>query len=213
MKKTIYRISNQKKMKKLLYTFLAVSIIFAACKKEDEVTTPVTNPVAASIVGIWTPTSVDIDSSLTTTINGEIIYDLQGEVMTYSGSQTMTPEEAEMEGSLEFTADGYAIIAGEDTSLYTYSNDILIIIEDGEEEIEFVCAFTETDLTLTMEASMDTAWFETGMGDIAISAYMGRTIHCSRNTMTSTNISQRIGNTNHSWFVKPKFNNIIKSIK
>ena len=50
-------------------------------------------------------------------------------------------------------------------------------------------------------------------GDVTISAYMGKTIHCSRNTMTNNNVSQKVVNTNHSWFVKPKFNNIIKSIK
>ena len=47
-------------MKKVLYTLLAVSIVFAACKKEDEVVTP----VAPSIVGVWTPTSVSVTQSM-----------------------------------------------------------------------------------------------------------------------------------------------------
>ena len=38
-------------MKKLLYTFLGVSIIFAACKKEEENNTPTISP--ASIIGQW----------------------------------------------------------------------------------------------------------------------------------------------------------------
>ncbi len=50
-------------------------------------------------------------------------------------------------------------------------------------------------------------------GDVTISAYIGKTIHFSINTMTNNNVSQKVVNTNHSWFVKPKFNNIIKSIK
>jgi hypothetical protein len=258
-------------MKKLLYTFLAVSIIFAACKKEDEVVLPTVisgctdvlaqnynsnatvdngfctyitvisgcmdtiatnyNPLATiddgscilGIVGVWTPTSVDKDSSTTTTIAGEIVYEFDFgdglEILTYSGSQTMTPEEADMEGTMEFTADGYAIFAGEDTSLYTYSNDMLIII-DEDEEMELACTFTETDLTLTMEESMDTAFTEPMLvmlgfanGDVTVSASQRMTINCSRNTAVNTNLNQRIGNTNHNWFVKPKFNNIIKSIK
>jgi len=236
-------------MKKVLYTLLAVSIIFAACKKEeDEVTTPVTpvgisgcmNAMATnynssatnddgsctySIVGVWTPTSVTQDTSMTTTIAGEIVEEFDFgdglEILTYSGSQTMTPEEADMEGNMEFTADGYAIFAGADTSLYTYSNDMLIII-DEDEEMEFACTFTETDLTLTMEESMDTAFTEPMLvmlgfanGDVTISASQAMTINCSRNTAVNTNVNQRIGNTNHSWFVKPKFNTakLINSIK
>ena len=50
-------------------------------------------------------------------------------------------------------------------------------------------------------------------GDVTISAYMEKTIHCYWNTMTNNNVSQKVVNTNHSWFVKTKFNNIIKSIK
>ena len=136
-------------MKKLLYTFLAVSIIFAACKKEEENNNPPTSP--ASIVGVWTPTSVVLDSSLTTTIDGEIVYELGGEVVSWAGSETMTPEEAGFEGNIEFTDDGLAIT--DDTSSYTYSNNVLTIDED----LTFTCSLTSTSLSLTMEESMDTA--------------------------------------------------------
>jgi len=41
-------------MKKLLYTFLAVSLIFSACKKEDDSpNSGSTNNTSASIIGIW----------------------------------------------------------------------------------------------------------------------------------------------------------------
>ena len=222
-------------MKKLLYTFLAVSIIFAACKKEDDTQVAVVavngcmdatatnyNSLATnddgsctySIVGIWTPNSVILYSSLTTTINGEIVYELGGQVMTYAGSETMTPEEAEVPENIELTDDGLAIIEDDqDESYYTYSNNVLTISEDGEELMTFACTLTATNLSLTTQESIDTAWFEPGMGDITISAYYGQTIHCTRNTITNTNVSQRVGNSNNSWFVKPKFNNILKSIK
>ena len=45
-------------MKKLLYTFLAVSIIFSACKKEDE---DPTNNSSPSIVGSWNVVSMAYD--------------------------------------------------------------------------------------------------------------------------------------------------------
>ena len=199
-------------MKKIIFTLLAVSIIFAACKKEDEKPTNLGNNTTTSIVGVWTPTFVVMDSSLTTTIDGEIVYELNGEAMTYSGSETMTAEEADMEGDVEFTSDGNFIIDN-DTSSYTYSNNVLTISEAGEESMTFACAFTATNLTMTIEASMDTAWNEPVMGDITITAYAGQTIHCTRNTVINTNVSQRVGETNHSWFVKPKFDNILKNIK
>jgi len=57
-------------MNKVLYTLLAVSIIFTACKKEeDEVVTPVT----PSIVGVWTSTSVSGTESMSVTVMGQIV--------------------------------------------------------------------------------------------------------------------------------------------
>jgi hypothetical protein len=231
-----------KKMKNILYTLLAVSIIFAACKKEDEVVTPTvisgctdvtatnynssaTNDDGSctySIVGVWTPTSVDKDSSMTTTIAGDIIdvFDFGDgpEILSYSGSETMTPEEADMEGNLEFTSDGKMLVDGDEMD-YTYSNNIVTVTGD-DTTMAWPCSVTSTNLSLTIEASMDTAFTEPMLvmfgfanGDITISAYSGMTIHCSRSAVVNTNVSQRIGNTNHSWFIKPKFNNILKSIK
>ena len=87
--------------------------------------------------------------------------------------------------------------------------------DDGYEIQAMGCTFTSTDLTITMEQSIDTAWIEPGFGDIAISFSQGMTIHCSRNTAVNTNVNQRVGNTDYSWFVKPKFNTakLINSIK
>jgi hypothetical protein len=59
-------------MKKLLYTLLAVSFIFTACKKEDEATTPVTTPTS-SIIGTWEATEMEMN--LEWTIDGAIVLD------------------------------------------------------------------------------------------------------------------------------------------
>ena len=40
-------------MKKLLYTLLAISIIFSACEKEDDEPSSSGNNISASIVGTW----------------------------------------------------------------------------------------------------------------------------------------------------------------
>ena len=48
-------------MKKLLYTFLAVSITFSACKKEDEEPTNNTSSNTPSIIGSWNVVSMVYD--------------------------------------------------------------------------------------------------------------------------------------------------------
>ena len=110
-------------MKKLLYSLLAVSIIFAACKKEEEVTTP-----TVSIVGTWTPTSVSGTSSMSATVLGEIVEE-------FDTTFTMTPTHPEWEFSdVEFTADGQMISDG-DTSSYSHSGNVLTVTDDeGDKE-------------------------------------------------------------------------------
>ena len=210
-------------MKKLLYTLLAVSIIFSACKKEDEETNSSNNNNnnSTSIVGVWTPTSVTIDTSMTTIIDGETVNDLDGEIMTYSGTETTTPAEAGIDGNLEFTDNGLAIFdADDDTSIYSYSNNVVTIINDDGELTEFTCTFTGSDiLALTMSYGMDTSYNEPMLiflgypeGNISISANQSLTINASRSTVINTNVNHRIGNTNHNWFVKPRFDNILKRV-
>ena len=65
-----------KQMKKLLYTFLAASIIFSACKKEEDevVTPPVTvTTVYDTLVGFWNLTHYDIGDGLEVADTGQYI--------------------------------------------------------------------------------------------------------------------------------------------
>ncbi len=89
--------------------------------------------------------------------------------------------------------------------------------------MEFECIVTSTDLPLIITQTMDTTFNEPLMmlfcglpsADIAITSSFSQTIHCSKNKsgVINTNITQKDRNTNHSWFIKPMFDNILKSIK
>ena len=58
-------------MKKLLYTLLAVSLIFSACKKEEEEpTNNNTNITVQNIVGVWNINSLVYDDIDYTTVPG-----------------------------------------------------------------------------------------------------------------------------------------------
>ena len=125
-------------MKKLLYTLLAVSIIFAACKKEED---EVVSPVAPSIVGTWTPTSAAVNYTVT-----------MGGMMLMDTSYTMTPSDEEWEFTdVEFTADGQMIMDGESIQ-YSHSGNTLTITEDGETETNS-CTVTSTNMVVILNDS------------------------------------------------------------
>ena len=125
-------------MKKVLYTLLAVSIIFASCKKEED---EVVAPVAPSIVGTWTPTSAAVNYTAT-----------MGGMMLMDTSYTMTPSDEEWEFTdVEFTADGQMIMEGESNS-YSHSGNTLTITEDGETETN-TCTVTSTNMVVIFNDS------------------------------------------------------------
>ena len=217
-------------MKKLIYTFLAVSIIFAACKKEDD--TPVavngcTDNTALNynlnatndngsctydLVGKWTATNVVIDSTLTVSYMGETI-----DSLSWSGSSTLTPQMVGTPTSLEFLSTGtvYAVEDGETETLdYSTNGNILIVNGVGS----FHYAINNSNLSLTGGEEDEYEWeIDLGNSTVMVDVYYlyTNTLNFTRNTsgIVNNNVNQKIGNTNHSWFVKPKFNNIIKSIK
>ncbi|MBT3571486.1 MAG: hypothetical protein HN498_03900 [Flavobacteriales bacterium] len=50
-------------MKKLLYTLLAISIIFSACEKEDSNSNSNINTTVSNMTGIWEATSLVLDGA------------------------------------------------------------------------------------------------------------------------------------------------------
>ena len=93
-------------MKKLLYTFLAVSIIFSACEKEESDEEGVNS--FAPLIGIW-----DLDS-----------YEYEGEItLMPTGNQ------------YEYLSNGYRHFLYNDTIQdivqYTYTNTQITEINDG----------------------------------------------------------------------------------
>ena len=115
-------------MKKLLYTFLAVSIIFSACKKEDE--EPTNNTNLPSIIGAWTLNTVILESD--------------------TNSSTFHPDDISFPTSIEFIAGGilYENFSGNlDTNEWVIIADSLYI-GDGGEDIIAKHQVTNTNLTL-----------------------------------------------------------------
>ena len=93
-------------MKKLLYTFLAVSLIFSACKKEESDEGGVNQ--VAPLIGLW-----DFDS-----------YEYEGEItLLPTGNQ------------YEYLSNGYRHNLYNDTIQqivqYTYTNTQITLINDG----------------------------------------------------------------------------------
>ena len=136
-------------MKKLLYTLLAVSFIFTACKKEEGCTDAIAtnynadaedddNSCIYSIVGTWSPTSAAVIANVS-----------MSDITLLDTSYTMTPSNEDWEFTdVRFTADGQMIMDG-DTMQYSYSGNVLTVTEDDETETS-TCTVTSTDMVVIL---------------------------------------------------------------
>ena len=204
---------------------LAVSIVFSACKKEDD--TPVevngcTDNTALNynsnatndngsctydLVGKWTATNVVIDSTLTVSYMGETI-----DSLSWSGSSTLTPQMVGTPTSLEFLSNGtvYAVEDGEtNTSDYSTNGNVLIVNGVGS----FHYAINNSNLSLTGGEEDEDEWeIDLGNSTVMVDVYYlyTNTLNFTRNTsgIVNNNVSQRLGNT--SWINKRKITNSIK---
>ena len=123
-------------MKKLLYTLLAVSLIFSACKEEDE--EPISNN-SPSIIGAWTINTVILESDTT--------------------SSTFSPENISFPSSLEFVAGGilYETFSGElHTNEWVIIADSLYVGDGGE---DFIGKHQVTNTNLTLVGPFDENMF------------------------------------------------------
>jgi len=141
-------------MKKLIYTLLALSLIFTACKKEEGCTDAIAtnynadaedddNSCIYSIVGTWSPTSAAINYSAT-----------MGGIILMDTSYTTTPADTSWEFTdVEFTAGGQMMMDGESIP-YSHSGNVLTITEDGETETNS-CTVTSTDMVVILDDTED----------------------------------------------------------
>jgi len=129
-------------MKKLIYTLFAVSVIFTACKKEDEepANSGNNNNYNTSIIGAWTINTLILESNIS--------------------SDTLLPEDIGFFSNLNFSANGilYETYAnGEiDTNEWVIIADSLYIGEDGE---DFVAQHQVTNTNLILSGFVDENMF------------------------------------------------------
>ena len=142
-------------MKKTIYIFMAMSLIFVSCTKEEGCTDPVAanynsdaenddGSCVFDLVGVWIPESVDYNINVTATLAGQTIYSMDT-------SYTSTPQDTswDIEGNMEFTSSG-TLITSDDTQNYTTSGNTLTITESDGEESEAIYTVSKSNLSLTI---------------------------------------------------------------
>ena len=182
-KNTIFKENKQSKMKKITYLFIAISIVFVSCTKEEGCTDPVAanyNSDAENddgsgvfdIVGVWSATSVDFSITQTSTLAGQTIF-------SYDTSYTLTPQDADwdFEDNIEFTSSGTIITPdASDNETYTTSGNTLTIVSSDGEESESTFTVSKTNLSITMLDSET----ETDLVGVTNSFSSEMTINCTR---------------------------------
>ena len=155
-------------MKKLLYTFLAVSIIFATCKKEDDSSSPNggTNNTSGSILGKWDLTQYNVTSS-----EGYYTNYPNGKVTTWDTSVNYTlPDTAFLESiTWEFFNNGTMeemmmdFGGGNDTDYYTWTKNGNTLALDTDWVVT-ISTLTANNLTWTDDVGEDTSLYNPSTG-------------------------------------------------
>ena len=124
-------------MKKLLYTLLAVSIIFSACEKEEASNNSSNNSISVTdqnIVGVW-----DINSLVYDDIDWTTIVGFQGASFVINSDNTFIQIDIYL--NEQNTEEGYWDLNGSELSLYD---------DDGDEIIWSINSFNGTTAYLTL---------------------------------------------------------------
>ena len=142
-------------MKKTIYIFTVISLIFVSCTKEEGCTDPVAanynsdaenddGSCVFDLVGVWSPESVDYNISVAATLAGQTIYSMDT-------SYTSTPQDTswDIEGNMEFTSSG-TLITSDETQNYTTSGNTLTITDSDGEESEATYTVSKTNLSVTI---------------------------------------------------------------
>ena len=213
-------------MKKLIYTLLAVSILFAACKKEDEVTTPVTPSVLSGCTDAIA-TNYDVTA---TSDDGSCIYGIVGgawitdseeitmhAVVSMGGMVMMDTTITEIENNPDsMERAGSKFWSNGDWDAWDSNNNLLdsgtwvqsgttVTITTDTVVVGEIISVTQTNLVHEVEGNE--SFTEDGLDydvDYTFKAYHTR----DPNGFTTNNTNQRKGNT--SWINKRKLMNIIK---
>ena len=136
-------------------------------------------PVAASIVGVWTPTSASGNFSTTATVMGQIVY-------SYDTTFTMTSTDEEFNGefpnTMEFTNDGTMYVDEGDgmitTNSYTYSANLLIVTDEEGTETS---TYTVTSTSLVIMDSDTEIYTDDYLGQEAtFTENYDMTLNCTR---------------------------------
>ena len=118
----------------------------------------------ASIVGVWTPTSIYVEVSIILTEDGMIMEETDS-------NYTMHPSDPDWPiTEMEFTDDGFYVENGDTIDTYTHSGELLTFFnneeeeeeeeeeedddeEEDDEDITLVCTVTSTNIVLIQEAT------------------------------------------------------------
>ncbi|HIG32425.1 MAG TPA: hypothetical protein EYQ09_03150 [Flavobacteriales bacterium] len=212
-------------MKKLIYTFLAVSIIFAACKKEDEVVTPPPtvisgcmdaiatnyNATATSddgsctfgiVGGAWITNSEVVDMHVIVSMGGMVVMDTSlTEIENNQDSMETVIQKFWNNGDFNAWDNNNNLV---DSGTWVQSGNTVTVTTDtvivGE-----ILSVTKTNLV--HEVVGNQTFTEDGADydiDFVFTAYHTR----DENGFTTNNTNQRIGKT--TWLDKTKLMNSIK---